>query len=185
MSDIRIQLDFEIPPELIEVVRRSTECEFLGYDKPLTRRETEDMLKEYVTTKRKASFERMSLMKIWKGDTLVGYAYPRKVADRERHGFKIPMNDDPWYRLGTIFILPEYRKGRITTEVVAQFHSMYSNLVWQCEEDNHASAKSAECAGFKYSHHLYFRDNDGWSFEKDREFIWGYKVLKVDGDLYQ
>ena len=35
-QDIRIQLDFEVTPELVKLYRDSTESPFLGYDTPLS-----------------------------------------------------------------------------------------------------------------------------------------------------
>lgn len=178
-QDLHLQLDFEIPSALIDVYSVSTESEFLGYDTPLNREQAKKKLEEYASTKMYGGSERLAIMKIWKGDVLVGYSFPRKVKESERNGFKIPMDEVQWYRLGTIFVLPEYRGSRITTKVVEKFHSMYENLVWQCEEENTASFKSASLAGFNYSHHIYFEGENEWSFEKSEIFHWGYRVLKL------
>lgn len=172
MNDIRIQIDFDIPSSLVDIYKISTNSSFIWHDKPLTFEQAEKKLHEYANTKC------LSIMKIWKDNNIVGYSFPRKITDTERKGFKLLNDNSEWHRLGTVFILPIYRGLGIVQEVIRIFSCQYPNLVWMCEDNNIASAKSAVRSGFLYSHHIYFYNDSKWSFDSDDMFIYGYKVFK-------
>lgn len=180
MSLVEIQMDFSIPHRLIEIYRKSTEETILGYDEPLSWEEAEAKLSQYASTRMYGKFERTSILKIWYGDVLVGYSFPRAIEQREYRGLKIDEDDTrQWNRLGSIYIHPQYRGRGIIQEVIRQFGVKYPNLIWQCKSHNEASFKSAQKAGFVYSHSLYFLTDSTWSFEKDEtQTVFEYKYLK-------
>ena len=178
LTDIRIQMDFEVTEQLVELYRRSTHDPFIGYENPLSLTEAAEKMHQYSTTKRYGQFERLAIMKIWKDDVLVGFSLPRKIAEREYRGFKIEGTLLDWYRIGTIYVDEQYRGQGITSEVVRLFKIQYPNLIWQCEQENINSCKAAEKAGFKLSHHVYFKNKNQWSFEPDEDFPYGYHIFK-------
>lgn len=176
---ITLQLDFEITPELIRIYHEATKSAFIGYDEPLSLEEATQKMHQYASTKRYGKFERLAIMKIWKGDELVGFSLPRKIGDFEYRSFKIEDTDLDWYRLGTIYIIDKCRGQGISSKVVELFKDKYPNLIWQCEQENISSCKAAENAGLLYSHHIYFKDSSHWSFDCDHEFVYGYAVFKT------
>ena len=177
--NISIQLDFEVTPTLAELYMQSTQCSFIGYKVPLTLEEATQKLNQYSQTKRYGKFERLAIMKIWEGDTLIGFSLPRAIMEIEYRAFKIENSNKDWYRIGTIFIGDQYRGKGVTSKVVKLFKERYPNLIWQCEEGNIGSAKAAEKAGLDYSHHIYFKDSTFWSFDKDEEFTNSYMVFST------
>ncbi len=179
MTIIHLTMDFIIPKKLIEVYSKSTHERALGYDEPLNLEMAEKKLNQYAQTQMYAGFKRLAICKIWKDDELVGYCLPRKIADSERRGFLIEDGLD-WYRLGTIFILPEYRGQGIIETVVKQFTIKYPNLVWKNCALNIASATAAKKAGMVFSHNVYHSaDNKSWSFENVDDCYFGYQVFKT------
>ena len=178
---ITLQLDFEITPELIGIYQDATKSAFIGYDKPLSLEEATQKMHQYASTKRYGKFERLAIMKIWKGDELVGFSLPRKIADFEYRSFKIEDTNLDWYRLGTIYIVDKHRGQGINSKVVELFKDKYLNIVWQCEQENISSSKAALNAGLQYSHHIYFKDSNLWSFDSDHEFVYGYAIFKSSG----
>ena len=179
MNQIKLQMDFEIPEDLIGVYQRSSTDLFIGYDAPLSMTEAKKALERYQRTKLFGGVERLCIMKIYKGETLIGFSLPRIVKESEYKGMKIESGTD-WYRLGTIFIDKPYRGKGVITEVVKLFQEIYPNICWQCEIANKVSFNSAIKAGFKFSHYLWF-NNEGsqWSFEEQLDKPHQYCVLKI------
>lgn len=179
MTIIHLSMDFNIPEKLIEIYAQSTHDRNLGYTEPLNLVMAEKKLEQYSRTQMYASFKRLAICKIWKDGELVGYCLPRKIADSERRGFLIEDELD-WYRLGTIYISPEYRGQGIVEEVVKQFRNKYPNLVWKCFFLNLASAGVAKKAGLLYSHIVYHsNDNKSWSFDSTEECCFDYLVFRT------
>ena len=153
---------------------------FISYGMPLTEDESRDTLVRYQATKSYAGLERVALMKIYSGYTLIGYSLPRVVTESECRAMKIDRSKI-WYRLGSIFIDEPYRGNSVTTKVMRLFREIYPNVCWQCEVDNKASFKSAIKAGLVFSHLLWFNnEGDKWSFEEGPELPYPYKVLKTE-----
>ena len=105
-------------------------------------------------------------------------AFPREIADREYRGFQLKYDTGIWYRLGTIFIVPEHRGKGIASEVIKQYTKTYPNLVWMCEAENIVSQKAAVNGGLKHAFNIHFKSNDQWSFEQDKEFRYTHCVFK-------
>lgn len=170
MNNIRLAIDFEITPELVKLYAESTHCPFVGEkDGPYCEIRAGFELEKIARSKKYANFERLGIMKIYQGDTLVGFSLPRVILEREHAIFKLPP-DCTYYRVGTVYISHEYRGQGIMFFAIKQFVSMYSNVVWTCDNKNIASQKSAVRGGLKFSHLIYFRSRDDWSFEPIEDY---------------
>ncbi len=178
LTDIKIQMDFEISPELVELYRQSTHSAFIGYDTPLTLAEAAEKIHQYASTKHYGKFERIAIMKIWQGDVLVGFSLPRLILQREYEGFKIEDTGQDWYRTGTIYVTDSYRGKGIVAKAVHLLRQQYPNLIWGCKDENLSSKRAAEKAGFKYSHHVYFKADKQWSFSEEDDSLYGYVIFK-------
>ena len=177
-QDIRIQLDFEVTPELVELYRDSTESPFLGYSKSLTLDEAWEKMTGYSLSQTYGKFKRLAIMKIFLRNKLIGFSFPRQILPKEFSKYKIPGSVD-WYRLGTIFIDDVYRGKGVIKEVVKLFRESYPNLIWQCNAENEASCKAAVNSGFTYTH-SYYMDNElsNYVFEEFHPlFPKAYKVF--------
>jgi RimJ/RimL family protein N-acetyltransferase len=163
LTDIRIQMDFELSLELAQLYEQATHAAFLGYNEPLSLDQARQKLCQYAATKRYGRYERLAIMKIWKGIELIGFCFPRQVFVNEYHNFNLEINNLDWYRLGTIYIDKVHRGVGVVAEVVKLFREQYPNLVWECHHENISSCKAAEKAGLKYSHHYF--DPDEIRFE--------------------
>lgn len=176
-QDIRIQLDFEVTPELVELYRDSTDSPFLGYKTPLTLDEAWEKMVGYSLSQTYGKFKRLAIMKIFLGDELIGFSFPRQIVSKEFSKYKIPGSVN-WYRLGTIFIDKAYRGKGIIEVVVGLFRESYPNLIWQCDAENMASCKAALKTGFLFSHQYYMDEElNSYVFEPHYLFPKAYKVF--------
>lgn len=177
-QDIRIQLDFEVTPELVKLYRDSTESSFLGYKTPLTLDEAQEKMTGYSLSQTYGKFKRLAIMKIFLGDKLIGFSFPRQILPKEFSKYKIPGSVD-WYRLGTIFIDNAYRGKGVIKEVVRLFRESYPNLIWQCNAENEVSCKAAINSGFTYTHSYYMDEQlSNYVFEEFHPlFPKAYKVF--------
>lgn len=162
---IRLAIDFEITPELVKLYAASTHCPFVGEkDGPYCETRAGFELERIAKHKKYGSFERLGIMKIFWDDVLVGFSLPRMIAEREHNVFKLPENCT-YYRVGTVYIDQEHRGKGIMAMAIKQFVSMYPNVVWTCDGKNISSQKSALRGGLKFSHLIYFKSREEWSFE--------------------
>ena len=176
-QNIRIQLDFEVTPELVKLYRDSTESPFLGYKTPLALDEAQEKMTGYSLSQRYGNFERLGIMKIFLDDKLIGFSFPRQILPKEFSKYKIPGSVD-WYRLGTIFIDSAYRGKGVIEEVVKLFRESYPNLIWQCNAENVASCKAAVKSGFYLSHQYYMDEElSNYVFEPHHLFPKAYKLF--------
>ena len=176
-QDIRIQLDFEVTPELVELYRDSTESPFIGYKAPLTFDEAWEKMIGYSLSQTYGKFKRLGIMKIFLDDKLIGFSFPRQILPKEFSKYKIPGSVN-WYRLGTIFIDNAYRGKGVIKEVVSLFRKSYPNLIWQCNAENAASCKAALNAGFLFSHQYHMDEElSNYVFEPHYLFPKAYKVF--------
>ena len=176
-QDIRIQLDFEVTPELVELYRDSTDNPFLGYKTPLTLDEAWEKMTGYSLSQTYGKFKRLAIMKIFLGDRLIGFSFPRQILPKEFSKYKIPGSVN-WYRLGTIFIDNAYRGKGVIEVVVRLFRESYPNLIWQCNAENIASCKAALKAGFLFSHQYYMDEElSNYVFEPHYLFPKAYKLF--------
>ena len=176
-QNIRIQLDFEVTPELVKLYRDSTESPFLGYKTPLTLDEAREKMTGYSLSRKYGNFKRLAIMKIFLGDRLIGFSFPRQILPKEFSKYKIPGSVD-WYRLGTIFIDNAYRGKGVIEEVVKLFRESYPNLIWQCNAENVASCKAAVKSGFYLSHQYYMDEElSNYVFEPHHLFPKAYKLF--------
>ena len=176
-QNIRIQLDFEVTPELVKLYRDSTESPFLGYKTPLTLDEAQEKMMGYSLSQRYGNFKRLAIMKIFLGDRLIGFSFPRQILPKEFSKYKIPGSVD-WYRLGTIFIDNAYRGKGVIEEVVKLFRESYPNLIWQCDAENVTSCKAAVKSGFCLSHQYYMDEElSNYVFEPHHLFPKAYKLF--------
>lgn len=176
-QDIRIQLDFEVTPELVELYRDSTDSPFLGYKTPLTLDEAWEKMVGYSLSQTYGKFKRLAIMKIFLGDKLIGFSFPRQILPKEFSKYKIPGSVN-WYRLGTIFIDNAYRGKGVIKEVVSLFRKSYPNLIWQCNAENVASCRAALKAGFLFSHQYHMDEElSDYMFEHHYLFPNAYKLF--------
>lgn len=176
-QDIRIQLDFEVTPELVKLYRDSTESPFLGYKTPLALDEAWGKMLSYSLSQTYGKFKRLAIMKIFLGDRLIGFSFPRQILPKEFSKYKIPGSVN-WYRLGTIFIDNAYRGKGVIEVVVRLFRKSYPNLIWQCNAENVASCKAALKSGFLFSHQYYMDEElNSYVFEPHYLFPKAYKVF--------
>lgn len=176
-QNIRIQLDFEVTPELVELYRDSTDSPFLGYKTPLTLDEAWEKMTGYSLSQRYGKFKRLAIMKIFLGDRLIGFSFPRQILPKEFSKYKIPGSVN-WYRLGTIFIDNAYRGKGVIEVVVRLFRESYPNLIWQCNAENVASCKAALKSGFLFSHQYYMDEElNNYVFEPHYLFPKAYKLF--------
>lgn len=176
-QNIRIQLDFEVTPELVKLYRDSTESPFIGYRTPLTFDEAWEKMIGYSLSQTYGKFKRLAIMKIFLDDKLIGFSFPRQIVPKEFSKYKIPGSVN-WYRLGTIFIDNAYRGKGVIEEVVSLFRESYPNLIWQCDAENVASCKGALKAGFLFSHQYYMDEElSNYVFEPHYLFPKAYKVF--------
>lgn len=171
MNDIRLAIDFDITPELVKLYAESTHCPFVGEkDGPFCEIRAGFELEKIVKHKKFANFERLGIMKIYQGDTLVGFSLPRVVLEREHNIFKLLPNCT-YHRVGTVYVGHAYRGQGIMFSALKQFITMYPNVVWTCDDKNIASQKSAVRGGLKFSHLIYFKSRDEWSFEPMEDHV--------------
>lgn len=176
-QNIRIQLDFEVTPELVKLYRDSTESPFLGYKTPLTLDEAREKMTGYSLSRKYGNFERLAIMKIFLRNKLIGFSFPRQILPKEFSKYKIPGSVD-WYRLGTIFIDSAYRGKGVIEEVVKLFRESYPNLIWQCNAENVASCKAVVKSGFYLSHQYYMDEElNNYVFEPHHLFPKAYKLF--------
>ncbi len=175
---INIQLDFEIPKELISLYQQASHDKFIGYENPITDEEAEKHLTRYSLTRTYGRMERLGILKIWLDNKLIGFSFPRVIQSTEYRGFKLEETKLDWHRLGTIYIDEAVRGKGITSKVYELFKQDYPNLIWVCEDENQSSKRAALRAGFKHSHYIYFKDSATWSFDKDEEFVYAHAVFK-------
>lgn len=179
MSPVTIQMDFEITEGLVELYAKMTAAPFIGYDTPLNHEASLSSLQRYARTRRYGKFTRLAIMKIYHDGVLAGMAFPRQLERSEFRAFQIQyLDENDWYRLGTIFIAHEYRGKGIVADVIKEYRKTYPNLVWMCEAKNIASRKAALNGGLIQQPNLYFRSDDEWSFDRDKEFCYPYCIFK-------
>lgn len=158
-------VDFNICPRLIKLYADSTHDMFVGErDGPYDMEVAEAMLHKYATARKYGSFERDGFLKIMYDGQLVGFSIPRAIVKKEHKAMKLDMDTD-YHRLGTVYIDPEYRGMGIMCQVIKAFIEERRNVVWACNTLNSASRNVALSAGLKFSHYLYLKDKDNWSFE--------------------
>ena len=165
------QIDFGICPRLIKLYADSTNDMFVGEkDGPYDLAKAEQMLNKYATTKVYGGHPRDGFMKIFYGPVLVGFSIPRVIQPKEHKALKL----DPkltYYRVGTVYIDKVYRGKGIMAEVIKEFRKLYPNVVWACNTLNKASKSAAMKGGLKFSHKLYVKDTENWSFEPFEEMV--------------
>lgn len=165
MKNLELVIDFEITPELVKLYAESTHCPFVGEkDGPYCEIRAGFELEEIARSKKYANFERLGIMKIFWEGKLVGFSLPRVILEREHEIFKLPPGCT-YYRVGTVYIGHEHRGKGIMMWAIKKFVSIYSNVVWTCDEKNISSQKSAVRGGLKFSHLIFFKSRTEWSFE--------------------
>lgn len=169
--NIRLAIDFDVTPELVKLYALSTHCPFVGEkDGPYDEERAASELKRIAETKKYGNCERLGIMKIFQGDTLVGFSLPRVILEKEHKVFKLDTTDT-YHRVGTVFIDPEHRGKGIMKKAINAFIDLYPNVVWTCDEKNIASGNSAVSGGLKFSHLIYFKSREEWSFEPMEDHI--------------
>lgn len=163
---IDIQINWDVTPELIELYSESTTDPFVGEkDGPYGYDRAKVELEKIVDSGRYAKYDRLGIMKIFCGETLIWFSFPREVLQKEHEWFKL--NEiNVYYRVGTVYINPEYRGKGYMTETIALFRKEYGHVMWTCDINNRASKSVAEKAGLKMTHNLYFNAEKEWFFEE-------------------
>lgn len=165
MSLIKLAIDFEITPELVKLYAESTHCPFVGEkDGPYCEIRAKFELEKIARSKMYGKFERLGIMKIFWEDELVGFSLPREMVEREHPIFKLP-EGLKYHRIGTVYVGKGHRGKGIMMHTILMFKTMYPNLVWTCDDANISSQKSAVRGGLKFSHLIYFKSREEWSFE--------------------
>ncbi len=159
---INCQLNFHIDPELIELYKQSTHDPFLmPLTGPKSYDECELDMNTYSSLHAHAGFQRLGIWKIYLGDRLVGYSFPRELGPNDYKKYNI-LSTKRYYRMGQIYVLPDFRGRGIATEAARQFIQRYPNIVWSHQKMNIASQRVAEHLGLRQTALLYIDHDLKW-----------------------
>lgn len=168
---LRLIIDFEIPDRLVGLYAESSTCAYVGNKEgELSIEQAAANLQRYAETKTYGAFERIGFMKIYKGDTLVGFSMPREIKAKENAVFLLEEGSQ-WYRIGTVYIAKQYRRQGIMRETIKEFVKLYPNVLWTCNATNTASYNSALSGGLEYSHSVYVGENRYWEHQEHDNVI--------------
>ena len=171
MDKLKIIIDFEVNPALVQLVQEASMCQYTGIgdgNEELSYKQAERLLKKIATSGKFGKYARLGILKMYLDDVLVGFSFPRQVDLREYEKFKLSVLKD-YYRTGTIYVGRAYRGQGIAKAVVQEFKQRYRHVLWTCRACNVASQATALSVGLRFSHQLYFDAKGSWAFEPPKK----------------
>lgn len=168
-------ISFDFDDDFVSMFTRACRHEYtMCFDGKLNEDELRVKLLELQQTKRFQDKERLGLLKIYDGDTLVGLSVPRVVERKEYRAWGLTPDKD-YYRMGMIFIDEPFRGKGYAKEAARFFHRTYKNVLWVIDPLNEASKKVASSIGLTHNKTLYIKgtawQHHPWQHERTLE-IW-------------
>lgn len=130
--------------ELIAVMDESSKDHFLSKLDWQTKNYTDKYvyLKKLLEDRRQ---QQLPMCQIWYYGDLVGIAWPSMMTD-EQTCKACGVEPNTYFRVGKIFILPEYRSTGLGTQAVKAIIAHYKHVVMLCRDYNNISNRVAERA---------------------------------------
>lgn len=181
---LKLEIDFNVTEELIELFAESTSDRFIG--DPNNIRGTEwakAELEKVESTGMWHGFRRHGIMKIKYNNVTIGWTMPRAIYPVEYDKLMLPRGVGDIYRIGTIYVTPSHRGKGIAREVMRQYMETYPNQVWLADPDNTGSQKLATSCGLLYSGQIWFAEDGVWShlpIEGSKSSRYIYSNVHVD-----
>lgn len=161
---ISIKIDFDISDKLVQLMADSTACQFIGNPNNLRGIDWANKeLETIVNTGEWHGFKRLGILKIFKSGELVGWSMPRIINPQEYDRLLLPHGVADIYRIGTIYISPEYRGQGISKQAMLLYMQLYPKQVWVAAETNIPSQSLAKSVGLTESGRLYIGEVKQWS----------------------